>query len=366
MTQTLNVQENLSQRKATSIFPYYPILFFFSLLLFFSCGEDVTHTEFFQITGPTMGTSYSIVFESEAERGEFKEQVDSLLIDINDQLSTWITESVISKFNQSDSGIKVSRDLPPYFLDNLKISEECYRWTDGWFDPTVMPLVNYWGFGFRGREAPESIDSQKIDSLLTYVGWGKIILEEIGTSIFIRKNRPETQLDFSAVAKGYGVDVLTDFLSKNGVENYLVDIGGELCVSGPGRHGDGWVLGVNSPDPSAPASELSQRFRLKSGCVATSGNYRNFREVEGTIIGHTINPKTGFPEINRLLSATIWFGDGARADALATAALAMGYPAAMEMTENIDGAEGFFIFINANGEAEKSWTKGFEKFLTTQ
>ncbi|TVQ49873.1 MAG: FAD:protein FMN transferase [Saprospirales bacterium] len=340
------------------------LIFILSGIIFFqACSEGAEEPAFFQLTGPTMGTSYSIVFEGMEEKPEIHTSVDSLLEVVNQELSTWIPESTISRFNQSETGILLDADLPPYFLDNIQISDNCVQWTDGWFDPTVMPLVNYWGFGFAGREAPEQLDSNKVDSLLNYVGWKKIFIEERDEGVFVGKENSGVQLDFSAVAKGYGVDVLADFFEKKGISNYLIDIGGEVCVNGKGRHGNGWVLGVNSPDPTAPASEITMRFTLQSGCVATSGNYRNFREVEGQIIGHTLNPRTGFPEINRLLSVTIWYEDSAHADALATGALGMGFPAAMNMVENIDGAEAFFIFINEEGETEKTWTAGFEPFL---
>jgi len=339
------------------------VLLSISFLFFQSCADNKQGPAFFQFNGPTMGTSYSIVYEGDRENASLQDWVDSLLIDLNQELSTWIPESTISQFNQSDSGIFLSSELPPYFLENILISDKCFRWSDGWFDPTVMPLVNYWGFGFAGRDAPEVLDSSIVDSLLNYVGWKKVSWEDRDNGLFLGKEKAAVQLDFSAVAKGYGVDVLVDLFQQKGIDNYLIDIGGEVCVNGPGRHGDGWVLGINSPDPAAAASEISVRFTLTSGCVATSGNYRNFREIEGQIIGHTLNPKTGFPEINRLLSVTIWYSEAAHADALATAALAMGYPAALDMTKTLDGVEGFFIFINENGEAEKIWTAGFEPFL---
>ncbi len=343
---------------------FFGLIFILASIVFFqACSEGADEPVFFQLTGPTMGTSYSIVYEGMEEKPELQTGVDSLLEVVNQELSTWIPDATISRFNQSEKGILLDAELPPYFLDNIIISDNCVEWTEGWFDPTVMPLVNYWGFGFTGREAPEELDSAIVDSLLNYVGWEKIFIEEQDAGVFVGKKKAGVQLDFSAVAKGYGVDVLADFFEKKGISNYLIDIGGEVCVNGKGRHGNGWVLGVNTPDPTAPANEITMRFTFQSGCVATSGNYRNFREVEGQIIGHTLNPRTGFPEINRLLSVTIWHDDSAHADALATGALAMGYPAAKNMVKSIDGAEAFFIFINVDGETEKSWTAGFEGFL---
>jgi FAD:protein FMN transferase len=289
--------------------------------------------------------------------------VDSLLIALNEELSTYIEESTISSFNQSGRGIELRDGEADYFMDNLRISGELYRLTDGLFDPTVMPLVNYWGFGFAGREAPTAIDSMAIDSLLNLVGWEKIQLDTEGGDFFIGKKDSAVMLDFSAVAKGYAVDVLCEFFNSVGLDNYLIDIGGELCAEGPGRHGEGWVIGVNTPDPTSEENAISERFILKKGGVATSGNYRNFREIEGKIIGHTLNPRTGFPEMNNLLSVTIWHSETAFADALATATMVAGYPDAYTMVEGLSEAEGYFIFVNEEGELERSWTEGFEAFF---
>lgn len=331
-------------------------------LLFFGCGAEAEKVEFRSFQGPTMGTVYNITVESEISESELKPDVDSLLVILNQQLSTYIPEATISRFNQSKSGIEVVTSEEPFFVENLLISDRVVRETNGLFNPTVMPLVNYWGFGFEGHEAPTQVDSFKIDSLLNYVGWDKIHFE-VDERSTIGKRYPGVQLDFSAVAKGYGVDVVSGYLEQSGIENYLVDIGGEVCVKGPGRRGQGWMLGVSTPNPADADNIISQRFIFMRGCVATSGNYRNFRVVDGKPVGHTLHPKTGFPEMNNLLSVTIWTSTAAVADAYATAAMVAGYPAARELVESIEGIEAFFIYLDETGQDQYSWTKGFEHFL---
>ena len=323
-------------------------------------GEEVLDFKSFQ--GETMGTVYSITAETNLDPKEIQADIDSLLVVLNDQLSTYIPESTISRFNQSKEGIEVVTSREPFFVENLLISGRIFEESEGLFDPTVMPLVNYWGFGYLGHEPPGSIDSFKVDSLLNYVGFERINYEvdEITT---VSKEKPGVKLDFSAVAKGYAVDILASYFEQNGIDNYLVDIGGEVCVQGAGRRGSGWILGISTPDPTAEGNSLSERFLLNRGCVATSGNYRNFRVVDEVMIGHTLNPQTGLPEVNNLLSVTIWTSTAAVADAYATAAMVAGYPRAKDLVEGIEGIEAYFIYIDEEGEIQYSWTEDFSQFL---
>ncbi len=338
-------------------------VFIFAVLLFSSCESAEKTAEFKTIGGPTMGTHYSIVFEYDGEEEAVNQRTDSLLRALNNELSTYIEESTISRFNQSEDGIRLMENEADYFVDNVLISDEYFRLTGGLFDPTVMPLVNYWGFGFEGRVAPSRIDSAKVDSLLQYVGWHNLSIDSSGGAFSVKKEMREVQLDFSAVAKGYAVDILGKFLDGQDIDNYLIDIGGELCARGPGRRGAGWTIGVNTPDPTAAEDEITERFTIDRGCVATSGNYRNFREINGKIIGHTLNPNTGFPEESNVLSATVWHRTAAAADAVATAVMVAGYPLGFELVESLSGTEAFFIYIDDEGEIARTWTAGFEVFL---
>lgn len=334
------------------------------VLLLMSCSSAENEGDHFvNVTGETMGTYYNLTGETEIDPVWIAGKADSLLIALNAELSTYIEDATISIFNRSDTGIILNEGRSKFFLDNLAVSEEIHEQTHGNFDPTVMPLVNYWGFGYAGRKPPAEVDSMIVDSLLQYVGWDKILLEDLESGHFLRKESGGVQLDFSAVAKGYGIDLLVELFEGLSIDNYLIDIGGEVCINGDGRGGKGWVIGVNTPDPRSDEREVARRFQFRHGCVATSGNYRNFREVNGVSIGHTINPLTGFPEMNNLLSVTIWNPTAARADAIATAALVAGYPKGKEMIQQLDNTEAFFMYINPDNELKEDWTMGFEKFF---
>lgn len=327
-----------------------------------ACQPGESEPDFINLRGETMGTMYSMNIETDLPAKELQADIDSLLVILNEQLSTYIPESTISRFNQTDSTIEILTAAEPFFVENLMISKRIFGETDGMFDPTVMPLVNYWGFGYTGHEPPEAVDSAVVDSLLKKVGFDKVDFS-VDEYTEVRKKIPGVELDFSAVAKGYAVDVVANYLAQNEVTNYLVDIGGEVCVQGPGRRGSGWVLGISTPDPTADGASISQRLILNRGCVATSGNYRNFRMVDDSPVGHTINPLTGFPEMNNLLSVTIWTSTAAAADAYATASLVAGYPAAKKLIEEMEGLEGYFIYLDEDGEVQHAWTEDFSTLL---
>ena len=341
------------------------LLVVFAVLALPSCQPGESEPDFINLRGETMGTMYSITSETDISAEKLQTDIDSLLIVLNDQLSTYIPESTISRFNQADSTIEILTADEPFFVENLMISKRIFGETDGMFDPTVMPLVNYWGFGYTGHEAPEAVDSAAVDSLLKKVGFDKVDFS-VDEYTEVTKNIPGVELDFSAVAKGYAVDVVANYLAQNEVNNYLVDIGGEVCVQGSGRRGSGWVLGVSTPDPTADGESISQRLRLDRGCVATSGNYRNFRMVDDRPVGHTINPRTGFPEMNNLLSVTIWTSTAAAADAYATACLVADFPAAKELIEGLEGVEGYFIYLDEEGEVRHAWTGDFSPLVVEE
>ena len=188
-----------------------------------------------------------------------------------------------------------------------------------------MPLVNHWGFGYSGRNKVTKIDSGAVHDILESVGLEHILVEKFGKKRVLTKLNPEVELDFSAVAKGYALDIIGNWLVGNGCERFLIDIGGEMLARGMNGNNSPWVVGINTPDSNADISEIMAKVPLENVACATSGNYRNFYELDGKIIGHTINPKTGFPEINNLLSVSILAPTCAEADAFATACLAMGH-----------------------------------------
>jgi len=320
--------------------------------------------KYMTISGETMGTYYRISCLP-VSTVPSKEDFDSLLVKLNQALSTYEPSSVISQFNRSSRGVteegQASPELWKYFMENLSISEEVYKKSNGAFDPTVMPLVNYWGFGYEGREKVTFVDSIAVDSLLAMVG-----LEKVKTEMdqSVTKVDSRVQLDFSAVAKGYAIDELGRFLEEDfGIKNYLVDIGGESIARGKSPTGQLWRIGINKPVEGGEYNAFEFIVELDNMAIATSGNYRNYYEVKGERISHTINAKTGFYERNDLLSATILSADCAHADAWATTCMAMGFARAKAAVEQEASVEAIFIYLDAQNEVRSFVSANLSEFV---
>jgi thiamine biosynthesis lipoprotein len=302
-------------------------------------------------TGSTMGTTYRIVYLDQEKR-DFKNEVDSILIVFNESLSTYIQDSEISRFNRTDT---LFFNLP-YFYTVLETGKTVYEQTAGAFDPTVAPLVNLWGFGPGG---PQLKDSVNIDALLSLVDYSLIRFDEEK----VWKTKEGVELDFSAIAKGYGVDVVATFLSEKGIQNMLVEIGGELVAKGVNEEGELWKVGINRPEEEASSNELYSIVALSNQGMATSGNYRNFYEVDGLKISHTIDPKTGRPVSHGLLSATVLAKNCMNADAIATSIMVMGKEGAIELQKNAD-FEIFLIYSDKDGALKSYASEGIKPFLS--
>ena len=314
-----------------------------------------------------MGTTYHISYKDSLSR-DFQNEIDQLLQAVNLDVSTYIDSSFISRFNNSIKEIKylnlLDKDASSkhrHFRLNFEKAQEIYKNSDGYFDPTVMPLVNYWGFGYTEKKPVEKVDSVIVDSLMQFVGFDKITQRSVKDgSIFLVKLVEGIQLDFSALAKGYGVDAIGELLESKGIENYMVEIGGEVRVRGKNPQDKWWTIGINTPDEKAAATDFQSKVLLKNRALATSGNYRNYYEVNGEKYAHTINSKTGFPEKNRLLSVSIFADDCMTADAYATACMTMGLEKSFDMVSNIDGVDGYFIYSEEGGAMMYMHSKGME------
>lgn len=304
------------------------------------------------VDGQTMGTTYRIVYLDLQQRN-LKNEVDSLLKIFNQSLSTYIPDSEISRFNKGDSLVF---ELP-YFLPVLEASKKVFEFTGGAFDPTVGPVVNLWGFGPGG---PQLKDSVNIASILPRIGFTKITFDKQS----VKKQVPEMYLDFSAIAKGYGVDVVADFLKSKGIENYLVEIGGELLARGVNDKGELWKVGINNPEELASPDELYSIVALDNKGMATSGNYRNFYDVDGIKLSHTIDPQTGRPVRHGLLSATVLAEDCMTADAIATALMVMGTEKAIALQKSNPTFEVFLIFNDESGVLASYASEGIKPYLS--
>ncbi len=346
---------------------------FITLTLFLACRPNASTpstkpASFVKITGATMGTTYNLTVASE-DPASLKKEVDQLLIEINAEVNTYLDTSFITKFNRSEKGMTlagkfVGADMPNrHFLMNYYRARMIYDQTKGSFDPTVLPLVSYWGFAREKREVTKR-DQQKIDSLRQYIGMDKVSLDE--STRFLSKTAPGVSLDFSAIAKGYGVDAICELFDRNNMHNYYVEIGGEVRTKGESPRNQPWIIGIATPQTDAALTDLKAQVKLSNMALASSGNYRNYYEVDGQKYGHTIDPKTGLPKMTDILSASIFAEDCMTADAYATACMVMGVDAAYELIRKTSGVEGYFIFGEKDGTMGVKYTDGTTAFLLAE
>ena len=294
-----------------------------------------------KIEGETMATTYHVTY-FDKEKRNFKASVDSLLVMVNKSINIYDPESEISRFNKSKSSLKFEL---PYLLPPLKKSLEVVSGSQGAFDPTVMPLVNMWGFGSAKRIRP---DSTKIDSLKSLVGFEKIQFN--ADSVW--KLEPRAQLDFGGIGQGYGADVVSQFLRSKGIENFLMELGGEGMAGGRNLKTDKpWELGILDPNSTHENQFFKAYVSLENKSFTTSGNYFNFREIDGKKYSHTIDPDTGYPVQREILSASVFAVDAITADAWATAFMVMGHERAQEVLKSHPELDAFLIYSTKDGMA---------------
>lgn len=306
-------------------------------------------THLVNLKGITMGViPYNIKYLDRDNRN-LQVEIDSLLKDFNQSLSTYIADSEISTFNKTG---KVEFSYP-YFPEVLKASSEVYQKSNGYFDPTVGPLVDAWGFG-DGKTMV--LDSGQVDSVLDYVGFEKVTFNEKEVS----KSLNGIKLNFSAIAKGQAIDIVAGFILDQGIENLMVEIGGEVRANGKNENGETWTIGIETPDEDHVGG-IYDAIQLENQGMATSGNYRNFKIVDGRKVAHTIDPKTGYPKMITLLSATVVAPNCMYADAYATACMAMGLEKAKAMILEDPALECYFIFVGEDGKTDTYISPGLVK-----
>jgi thiamine biosynthesis lipoprotein len=278
------------------------------------------------------------------------------LDEFDQSASLWVEGSLLSRINQNDPAVKPDKYLIDLFGQSRRISED----TDGAFDITVGPLVKVWGFWFK---EPIKVNQHIVDSLLPLVDYRGIRIEN---GRIIKKNQ-DVMFDFNAIAQGYSVDLMGGFLEKNGIENYLIDIGGEVFGRGHKPDGSPWMVGIERPGKDADSErQLSATIAVSNIAVATSGNYRKFYEVDGVRYSHTIDPKTGYPVNHSLLSATVVADSAAIADGYATAFMVMGVEKAKIYIESHPKLQAYFIYSDVDGSL-KTWnSKGLEELIDEQ
>lgn len=288
------------------------------------------NTPYQHCTGPIFGTVYNITYQCDED---LQEQIEARMHEVDSALSMFNKQSIISRINRNEQ-VKPNT----MFLDVFNLAQHISRETDGAFDITVAPLVNIWGFGFTNATMP---DQQDVDSVMQYVGYQKVSYD--GHSI--RKQDPHVMLDCSAIAKGYGVDKVAELLEQKGIQNYLVEIGGEIVSRGVSDKRLPWKIGVTKPvDNPEAQGELQTVLNVTDKAMATSGNYRNFYYQGGKKYAHTVDPKTGHPVQHNILSATVLSDKCAQADAYATSFMVMGLKRAQQLLKRHPELMAYLIY----------------------
>ena len=306
------------------------------------------------VYGTTMGTiGYNVKYIGKQPHPQIKEKIDSLLLTFNQSLSTYIPSAEISTFNRDS----VFNFQSPYFLPVLKTSKWIFEESNGAFDPTVMPLVNAWGFGPDQANIP---DSAKVTDLLAITGFDKIHFDDYQ----VWKDTAGVGLDFSAIAKGYAVDLVLEFVENLGYENIFVEIGGEVRATGTNEvSGKPWTVGIEDPTRVEGDRSIVMAAQLVDMAVATSGNYRNYRMLGSRKISHTIDPVTGYPVEHGLLSASVFARSCMLADGLATAIMVMGKDPAINLQRKLSDIEIFLIYSGEDGQLKTYASEGLEEVL---
>jgi thiamine biosynthesis lipoprotein len=300
------------------------------------------------------GTLYNVTYQSDKN---MKEAIEAVLHRFDGSLSPFNDTSVISRVNRNEPVVPDS-----FFVNVFRRSQEISAQTNGAFDITVAPLVNAWGFGFKDGAFPDSLT---IDSLLQFTGWQKVRLTDKG---IIEKEDPRLMLDCSAVAKGYAVDVVAHLLRRHGIHNFMVDIGGEVVVSGTNPSDQPWRIGINKPvdDSLSINGELQTVLHITQAALATSGNYRNFYYKDGKKYAHTIDPRTGKPVQHEILSATVIAPDCMSADAYATSFMVMGLQHTIRFLKEHPGIEAYLIYSTPDGKTAIYQTEGMARYFINE
>jgi thiamine biosynthesis lipoprotein len=334
---------------------YLQIIIVFSIICALTrvCDAKREHL----IEGRTMGTTYHITVVTGYFKGigGLKEKIDARLDEINHVFSTYIKDSEISRFNalnKADEKFRVSDD----FIQVMKVGRKIHQLSEGAWDGTVNPLVELWGFGPTRREARMPPENE-INALLPNIGFDRIHFKQPN---FIVKDSELITLDLNSIAKGFAVDQVSQLVAANGFENYLVEIGGEVYAAGYRKDGKKWRVGINRPQKDAAFTEVYKVVPLSNRAFATSGDYRNFFEIDGVRYSHVINPRTGYPVSNGIVGVSIIADNCTLADGLATAIMVMGAQKGIQLVNRLDNVECFIVVEKPDGSLLDYYSTGIK------
>ena len=323
-------------------------LMIIGLAVLASCGKQ---PEKVVLQGLAQGSYYAVTYYDEQNRN-FQREIDSIFHAVDMSVNLWVDSSIISKVNRNEEVA-----LDSIFIDNFNIAQEAARLSDGYFDPTISPIVAAWGFSYKSGD---SLTPQLIASLKQLVDYRKIRIEN-GKVV---KENPNMKLDFNAIAQGYTSDLIAAFLESQSIKNYLVDTGGEIMARGSKPNGQPWIVGIEKPAKNWDSEQVVQtRITLRDKGLVTSGSTRKYVERNGRRYSHCIDPKTGYPVEHNVLSATVMAENSVWADALASICMVMGMEKSLPLIESMDGVEAYYIFVNEQNELETFATEGFRELL---
>ncbi len=341
----------------------FPIIGIAILTAVFGCqnSESESNSNYIQISGEAQGTTYAITYLDSSKQKYSKAKADSTLEAIDNSLSAWVENSTISIFNQSDS-IEI---LDPHFLNIYFRGKEIGGITNDAFELKILPLVNAWGFGPNGAEPSADV---AIDSLLVLVNKDFQVKPDTSASAkaakFLFLKKQGQAIDVNGIAQGYSVDVIAEQLKGLDINNFMVEIGGEVVAYGRNQNGEVWRIGIDKPRSASQTRELEAIVELKDKAMATSGSYRKFYEKDGKKFSHTISPLTGKPVDHNLLSVTVQASNCTNADAFATAFMVMGVDETKRFIEDNPQLDlELFLIYGSENDYQTFASSGFEKSL---
>ncbi len=320
-------------------------------IVFYSCNKKNKNESYFQ--GEALGTTYHIkVIANNNSKYVYQKDIDSVIEAVNRSLSTYRKNSLISRVNKGEI-LKADKQ----FIEVFNTANEIYNSTNGFYDPTIGILVNAWGFGPKKKIKGIEKDSILIDSLLSFVGYNMVFIDEKG---IIKKKYPKIYFDFNSIAKGYAIDRVGKMLSDKDIKNYLVEIGGEVLAKGRNTiKNRAWLVGIDNPLKGKKNNFVS-KIELYNQAIATSGNYRKFYvdKETGKKYVHTLNPKTGYPVISNLLSASVVAKNCTIADGYATAFMVLGLEKTKDFLIKHKELQAFLVYSDEEGNLKIFKTKG--------
>ncbi len=337
----------MKNKKLLFQIPFLLILIFGSIWII----RSQQNTVFQQNQGFVFGTIYHITYQSDED---LQTGIEAELKKVDNEFSMFNKQSTVSKINRGDKP-----ELSDMFCELWNLSSRINKDTNGAFDVTVAPLVNAWGFGFKSGQMP---DKAQVDSLKQYIGMDKLKLVNVGGKRYIEKANKNIMVDFSAIAKGFGSDVVARYLESKGIQNFMIEIGGEVVTKGMSPKRLPWKIGVTKPsdDKAQANNEIQTILNVTDKAMATSGNYRNFYYKNGKKYAHTIDPKSGYPVQHSLLSSTVLAKTCAEADAYATSFMVMGIDKAEKIIDRHNDLMGYLIYDD-NGKNKVWYSKNLKK-----